>query len=155
MPVLDLRPGSTAVTTFRSGATVLGRVRSGDIGPQGDSPAPGALLPVSLPVTLPAGAAEVTASTVASGGDTAVLDALLLEPVVSVYALGAGRHGTVLARNALALRQRASVTVPGVGPATIEVYDGQGRLRATRTWSGRPPAVPVDLLPGGFTVVRR
>ena len=54
MPVVDLRPGSQAVTTFRAGDRTLGRVASGDIGAQGDSPAPGALLPVTLPVELPA-----------------------------------------------------------------------------------------------------
>ena len=52
-PVVDLQHGSSAVTTFRSSDTVLGTVRSGDVGPQGASPAPGALLPVTLPVTLP------------------------------------------------------------------------------------------------------
>ena len=49
MPVVDLVPGSTAVTTWSANGKALGRVSSGDIGPQGASPAPGALLPVTLP----------------------------------------------------------------------------------------------------------
>jgi hypothetical protein len=155
MPVLDLRPGSSAVTTFRWGARVLGRVRSGDVGPQGDSPAPGALLPVSLPVTLPPGATRVTASTVASGGDTAVVDALVLEPVVSDQVLGGAGHGTALLRNALPVPQRSTLPVPGGGRATVEVFDGQGRLRAATSSSPGRGGIAVDLLPGGFTVVRR
>ena len=66
MPVVDLQPGSTAVTTFRAGDTVLGEVRSGAVGAQGDSPAPGALLPVTLPMTLPPGQQTVTATTTAT-----------------------------------------------------------------------------------------
>lgn len=155
MPVVDLRPGSTAVTTFRTGTTVLGRVRSGEVGPQGDSPAPGALLPVTLPVPLPAGARRVTATTVASGGDTAVLDAVMLEPVVSGYVLGGADHGTVLVRNALPRPQRTLVTVPGRGRVTVEVFDGAGRRTASRSSSAGTGALQVELLPGGFTVVRR
>ena len=46
-----------AVTTFRAGRhRARRRSGPGDIGAQGDSPAPGALLPVTLPATLPAGA---------------------------------------------------------------------------------------------------
>ena len=52
MPVVDLVPGSTATTTWSANGRLLGRVRSGDIGEQGVSPAPGALLPVTLPCTL-------------------------------------------------------------------------------------------------------
>lgn len=155
MPVVDLRPGSTAVTTFRAGTTLLGRVRSGAVGPQGDSPAPGALLPVTLPVMLPAGARRVTATTVASGGDTAVLDALMIEPVVSGYVLGGAGHGTVLVRNALPRPQRTVVTVPGQGRVTVEVFDGAGRRTASSSPSAGSGALRVDLLPGGFTVVRR
>ena len=55
MPVVDLQPGSTGVTTFTAAGQRLGAVRSGDVGPQGDSPAPGALLPRTLPGTLGAG----------------------------------------------------------------------------------------------------
>ncbi len=47
MPVVDLRPGSKAVTSFAA-ERPLGSVDSGAVGPQGDSPAPGAILPVTL-----------------------------------------------------------------------------------------------------------
>jgi hypothetical protein len=152
--VVDLQPGSTAVTTFRAGDTVLGTVRSGDIGPQGDSPAPGALLPVTLPVTLPPGQQVVTATTTATGGDEARLDALMVEPLVSRLVLGGDGHGTALLRSAATTEQQTKVSVPGSGPARIEVYDGRGRL-VRASMSKVSGDVPVSVVAGGFTVVRR
>ncbi|MEP6760459.1 MAG: hypothetical protein ABJA93_03745 [Sporichthyaceae bacterium] len=152
--VVDLQPGSTAVTTFRAGDTVLGTVRSGDIGPQGDSPAPGALLPVTLPVTLPPGQRVVTATTTATGGDEARLDALMVEPLVSRLVLGGDGHGTALLRSAATTDQHRKVSVPGSGPARIEIYDGRGRLVRAST-SKASGDVPVSVVAGGFTIVRR
>jgi hypothetical protein len=152
--VVNLQPGSTAVTTFRAGDTVLGTVRSGDIGPQGDSPAPGALLPVTLPVTLPPGQTAVTATTVASGGDEALLDALMVEPLVSRLVLGGDGHGTALLRSGATWDRRTTVDVPGTGQVRVEVYDGAGRLvRASAAASAGPTAVTV--VAGGFTVAVR
>ncbi len=154
LPVVDLQPGSTAVTTFMAGDTVLGQVRSGDVGPQGDSPAPGALLPVTLPTTLPPGQSTVRAATTATGGDEARLDALMVEPLVSRLVLGGDGHGTALLRSAATGDQRTTVSVPGSGPATVEVYDGLGRL--VRSSTARAAGdLPVRVLAGGFTIVRR
>ena len=152
--VVNLQPGSTAVTTFRAGDTVLGTVRSGDIGPQGDSPAPGALLPVTLPVTLPPGRTTVTATTVATGGDEALLDALMVEPLVSRLVLAGSNHGTALLRSAATTEQQATVSVVGKAPAKVEVYDGRGR-RVGRSLVKAPGAVQVRVVAGGFTIVRR
>jgi hypothetical protein len=154
LAVVDLQPGSTAVTTFRASDTVLGTVRSGDIGLQGDSPAPGALLPVTLPVTLPPGQQVVTATTTATGGDEARLDALMVEPLVSRLVLGGDGHGTALLRSAATTDQQTKVSVPGSGPARIEVYDGRGRLVRAST-SKASGDVPVSVVAGGFTIVRR
>ncbi len=154
LAVVDLQPGSTAVTTFRAGDTVLGTVRSGDIGAQGDSPAPGALLPVTLPVTLPPGQQVVTATTTATGGDEARLDALMVEPLVSRLVLGGDGHGTALLRSAATTDQQTKVSVPGSGPARVEVYDGRGRLVRAST-SKASGDVPVSVVAGGFTIVRR
>lgn len=154
LPVVDLQPGSTAMTTFTAGDTVLGRVRSGDIGAQGVSPAFGALLPVTLPATLPPGQTAVRAITTASGGDEARLDALMVEPLVSRYVLGGDGHGTALLRSAAASERHTTVSVPGSGPATIEVYDGLGVLVSSST-SKAAGALPVRVVAGGFTIVRR
>ena len=153
LPVVDLQPGSTAVTTFRSGAQVLGVVRSGDIGAQGVSSAPGALLPVTLQVTLPAGAIQITATTTASGDDTARLDAVMIEPLVSRYVLGGGNHGTAVLRSASRATENTTVALPGVGAALVYAYDGTGHLVSQASSSA--PTVPVTVRAGGFTIVRR
>jgi len=153
LPVVDLQPGSTAVTTFRSGTQVLGVVRSGDIGAQGVSSAPGALLPVTLQVTLPAGAIQITATTTASGDDTARLDAVMIEPLVSRYVLGGGDHGTAVLRSASRATENTTVALPGVGTALVCAYDGVGRL--VSQGSSNASSVPVTVLAGGFTIVRR
>jgi hypothetical protein len=153
LPVLDHRPGSDAVTTYHARGRRLGSAASGDVGPQGDSPAPGALLPVTLPRTLPAGATRLTATNSASATGPAALDAVMLEPQVSRLVLRGERHGTALLRSASDRGERATVRVPGDGTARISAYDGRGR----RVDTGRSTAavVAVRVPAGGFVLVRR
>ena len=153
LPVFDLRNGSAAVTVFRADRKRLGRVASGDIGAQGDSPAPGALLPVTLPVTLPAGAGVLSATTATGAGDPAALDAVLLEPLVSRLVLAGAGHGTALLRSASTRSERAQVRVAGTGIARIKAYDGAGRL--VRATSSADRTVHVTVPAGGFVLVRR
>ncbi len=159
LPVVDLRPGSSAVTSFSSslaGATAslrLGAVRSGAIGPQGDSPAFGALLPVTLPRPLAPGSTSLVATTQAAGADRAVLDAVLIEPLLSRYVLSGDGHGTAVVRSADVRTQGETVNLPGTGRARVEVYNGHGNLVSVT--STRAAIVPVTVLPGGFTIARR
>ena len=153
VPVLDLRPGSDAVTSFREDDQVLGTVASGEIGAQGDSPAPGALLPVTLPRTIPAGATRLTATTTTGQGDPAVLDAVMLEPLVTRLVLSGDGHGTALLRSASETEERAQVRVAGSGPARVNAYDGSGVLVDTSL--SNATTVPVTVPPGGFVLVRR
>ena len=55
----------------------------------------------------------------------------MVEPLVSRLVLGGDGHGTAMLRSAATTDQQTTVTVPGTGPARVEVYDGRGRLRAT------------------------
>ncbi|MDQ1585559.1 MAG: hypothetical protein QOH80_924 [Actinomycetota bacterium] len=153
LPVVDLVPGSTAVTTWSSGGSALGQVASGDIGPQGSSPAPGALLPVTLGSVLAADATTLGVTTTASGSDVARIDAVILEPLVSRYVLTGGGQATALLRSASDAVSHTMVSVPGTGRAAIEVYDGSGQLVSSSASSAR--TVPVIVAPGGFTIVRR
>jgi len=150
LPVLDFRPGSDGVTTFREDQQVLGKVASGDIGAQGDSPAPGALLPSTLPVTLPAGATELSATT--AGGDAA-LDAVMLEPLVSRLLLAGDGHGTALLRSASTTAEKVQVRIAGTGVARVLTYDGSGRPVGESASTARTVSVTVPA--GGFALARR
>lgn len=155
LPVVDLRPDSPAVTRWstatRGADQALGKVRHGRIGAQGASPAPGALLPVTLTGAgeLPPGATDLVATS--TEGD-AVVDAVMLEPLVSRYLIGGDGHTTAMLRSAARAPQAVTVTVPGSGAAVIETYDAAGvrRVRA----HARSATVTAVVLPGGFTLVR-
>jgi hypothetical protein len=155
--VVNLQPGSSALTTVVSGdGSTLGRVNSGDVGPQGDSAAPGALLPVTLPNALAAGVQTLTATTTADGTDAALLDAVMVEPMVSRFVLGSGAHGTALLRSSDTSANLVSVTVPGHGQLVADVYDGTGALREqSRPGTASSSTVTVNVLAGGFTLVHR
>jgi hypothetical protein len=153
LPVFDLRHGSAAVTVFRGDRKRLGRVASGAIGAQGDSPAPGELLPVTLGGVLPADARRLSATTTTEDGDPAALDAVMLEPLVSRLVLSGDGHGTALLRSASTTSERAQVRVPGRGVAKIKAYDGIGRLVGVSSSAHRNLRVTVPA--GGFVLVRR
>lgn len=153
MPVVDLQAGSSAVTTFEAGNRTLGAVRSGAIGAKGASPAPGALLPVTLETDLPDSARTVTVTTRSTGGDTASLDALMIQPLISQMVLGGDGHGTALLRSAATATTRTTVAVPGSGTAQVWSYDGQGRLLSHTNSTAAD--VPVNVAAGGVTLVRR
>ena len=153
VPVVDLQHGSSAVTTFRAGSTTLGSVEVGNIGAQGASPAPGALLPRTLRRTVARSQQAVTATTTATSGDQTRLDALLVQPLLSRLVLGGDGHGTALLRSSATERQATTVTVPGTGTADVWSYDGRGRLFSHRRSSRSD--VPVRVAAGGVTLVRR
>ena len=153
LPVVDLDPGSSAVTTFAASTQELGSVRAGAIGAQGDSPAPGALLPRTLARVLPRGSDPITATTAADGTDDSRLDAVMFQPLVTRLVLRGAGHGTALLRSAATTEQRRNVSVPASGRAHIWSYDGRGTLISHRTSS--TATVRVTVAPGGFTVVRR
>ncbi len=150
-PVVDLRPGVQARTRWRSDAGPLGEVDHARVGAPGNSPAPGALLPVTLPRELAAHATELTAESTAR--DTAMVDAVMLEPLVSRLTLAGDGRSTTLLRSAARTPRTAEVTAGGTGPATIEVYDAAGVLRSRTI--GTAATVRVTVLAGGFTLVRR
>lgn len=120
--------------------------------PRAPHPAPGALLPVTLTGAgeLPSGATELVATS--TGGD-AVVDAVMLEPLVSRYVIAGGGHTTAMLRSAAHAPRTVTVTVPGSGAAVIETYDSAGVLR--RRAYPRSATVTAVVLPGGFTLVRR
>jgi hypothetical protein len=140
--IVDEVPGH-GTTSWSAGGTRLGTVDH-DGAPQGASPAPGALLPVTLRTPLPAAATSLTAT--ATGEST--VDAVLLRPEVTQVVYG---HVALLQSAAAGPRTRP-VTLPSAARVTMETYDGTGRLVARSTVAG--PAVTARVVAGGFTVLR-
>jgi hypothetical protein len=139
-PVVDVVPGAGATSWSSDGP--LGTVDAGRGGPQGSSPAPGALLPVTLPTPLPVGATSISAR---FGGGVSAVDGVLLRPEVSQVVFGAA----ALVQSAATGPRTATVTVPG--RVTVLSFDGRGRLLDRSTATG--PTVRAPVAAGGFTVV--
>jgi hypothetical protein len=142
-PVVDLIPG--AGTTSWSADRPLGTVDHGRAGTQGTSPAPGALLPVTLPTPLSPTATTITARF--TTGESTV-DALLLRPEVTQVVF----DHTALLQSAATNTRTRTVTLPTTARATILSYDGRGHQLARKTVTGRVVNAPVAA--GGFTVLR-
>lgn len=149
--VLNRVPGNAGTTTFASPAGNLGTAQFGGGGAQGVSAAPGALLPVTLPQSLPASQTSLSAATTGGSGD---LDALLLTPLISQLVLTGQGHGTALLNSVAAQARSATVTVPGVGRPVVSSYTRTGRLWR-RVTGADSATVLVVVPPGGFAVVRR
>ncbi|TDV57576.1 hypothetical protein [Actinophytocola oryzae] len=143
MPVVNRIPG--AGRTSWSSNRPLGTVDAGRAGPQGGSPAPGALLPVILADTLRPGATTLTARFTA--GESSV-DALLLRPEVSQVVF----DHTALPQSAAPGPRTRTITMTGAHRVTVLSYDGRGRLLNTSTRGG--PTVTATVAAGGFTVLR-
>lgn len=148
-PVVELVPGATARSTFRAGSAVLGTVRYGTVGAQGNAPSPTQLQPVALDGPVPTGPATITAVTV---GGTGNLDALLVVPLVSRLCLAGNGSTTWLLSSVSTQVRYQRVDLPGTGPLVVRTYDRNGR--AVRP-IGRRPTGGVPVAPGGFTIVSR
>ena len=75
---------------------------------------------------------------------------------MSRYVIGGDGHLTALLCSAARTGdQRTTVSVPGSGSATVEAYDGLGRLISRFSTARAAGALPVRVIAGGFTIVRR
>ena len=144
--IVNALPGATAVTDFESGA--LGSVSYAGA-EQGVSPAPGALLPRTVPGRLPAGATTLTATTT---GGTGQLDAVQLTPLVSTLETSGAGRGVALLHSAAGATRTRTVALSGTGRAVARSYDASGRLLRVVTGTG---SVRVAVPPGGFAIVVR
>ena len=149
LPVVDQRPGAGRLVVTAANRK-LGSVDAGEVGEQGDSPAPGLLAPLGGLDALPRDAGSVTLT--ARGGAVA-LDAVMVEPAVSRLVLDQDGHGTALLRTSRHDKTRTTVRVPGDGRATVTTYDGRGRRLSSSTTKARTVAVVVPA--AGFATVRR
>jgi hypothetical protein len=147
--VINRVPGPAGVSAFATPAGRLGGIYYGGGGAQGVSAAPGALLPVAVPRYLPAGATELTATSLRGSGQ---LDALLLTPLVSTVVTQGNGSGVVLLSSVADTSRRLTIDVPGSGRTVARGYDDHGRPAGVVV--GRGP-VTVDVPAGGFVVAVR
>jgi hypothetical protein len=147
--VINRTPGPGGVSIFDTPAGRLGRIQYGGGGAQGVSAVPGALLPITVPKDLPAGADSLTATTQRGSGQ---LDALLLTPLVSTLVIHGDDHGVALLNSVAATERRLTIDVPGTGSTVASSYDSRGRL--FRVVIGAD-SITVPLPAGGFAIAIR
>jgi hypothetical protein len=146
-PVVWSSPDRSSSSEWSSVRMPLGALQD-DAPPQGISPAPGVLLPRSLPKAVLPDRARLTVEV--TKGELQ-LDALLVRPWVSRLVLTGPGGSTELIHSSGPATTPARVGAAG-GDATVVVYDGSGgvvheyRLRGSRT-------VPIPS--GGFAIVTR
>jgi hypothetical protein len=148
--IVNRVPGPAAVSDFASGTERLGDVQYGGGAAQGVSPTPDALLPVTLPGTLPANATQLTASTL---GGTGQLDAILLTPLIAVLITTGDGRSVALLNSEANTQDARTLSLPGTGPAVATSYDNQGRQWRVTISTDSTITVPVPA--GGFAVVLR
>ena len=111
-------------------------------GAQGVSPAPGALLPVTLGRFLPASAVQITANTSSGTGQ---LDAVQLTPLVASLITTGNGHSVALLNSEADTQRARTVLMPGTGLAVARSYDNHGRL--WHTTIGTDPNITVPYRP--------
>lgn len=148
--IVNRVPGSGAVSAFTAGTERLGAVHYGGGGAQGISPAPDALLPVTLPGILPANATQLTASTL---GGTGQLDAIQLTPLIAVLITTGDGRSVALLNNEASTQDARTLSLPGTGPAIATSYDRQGRQ--WRVTISTDSTITVAVPAGGFAIVQR
>jgi hypothetical protein len=148
--IVNRVPGPGAVSDFAAGTESLGTAHYGGGGAQGISPAPDALLPVTLPGILPAAATQLTASTLDGGGQ---LDAIQLTPLIAVLITTGNGHSVAMLNSEADTQGTRTIQLPGTGRAVATSYDRQGR--PWRVIISTDPAITVPVPAGGFAIVQR
>ena len=148
--IINRVPGPAALSDFTTTTGGLGAIRYGGGGAQGVSPAPGALLPFTVPNTLPAAAVQLTATTRSGTGQ---LDAVLLTPLLAALVTAGDGHSVALLNSEADTQRTRTVELPGTGRSVAISYDDQGRLWRVTISTDATVTVPVP--PGGFAVVQR
>ncbi len=136
-----------AASKWRSGKHSLGSLKH-EVGAQGITAVPGALLPQPLRRDLAAGESEVEVRGVRG---EVKLDALIVRPVVSRLTFTGTGGSTELVHSASLSRTATAVGNAGE-TATLRSFDSAGRLMEERTIVG---VASVTLEAGGFALVTR
>ena len=148
--IVNRVPGPGAVSDFAAGTERLGGAAYGGGGPQGVSPVPDALLPVTLPGVLTATAVQLTASTLGGSGQ---LDAVLLTPLIAVLVTTGDGRSVALLNSEADTQGVRTLNLPGAGRTVATSYDSQGRQWRVTISTDSTITVPVPA--GGFAIVQR
>ena len=149
-PVVELAPGSSGRSTVLAGGSLLGTVRFGAVGPQGNAPSRTELLPIALNRPVDPNARTVTLRTT---GGTGNIDALLVMPEVATLSADGAGHAVALLTSKSDSTEHRAVTLGGSGSAVASAYDRTGTLLTRSATTDRNPTVAIA--PGGFTVLTR
>jgi hypothetical protein len=147
--IINRVPGRAGVSQFATAGTRLGGIRYGGGGAQGASPAPGALLPVTVPKVLPAAATKLSATTESGSGQ---LDAIQLTPLLSTLVTDGAGHSVALLSSAADNPRSRTLSLPGTGPTIATSYDARGRRWRTATGTD---SVTIEVPAGGFAIATR
>ena len=149
-PVVELAPGSSARSIVLAGHSMLGTVRFGAVGRQGQAPSPTELLPIALAHTVDPTARTVTLRTTGGKGN---VDALLVMPEVATLSAEGSGHAVALLTSKSGSTELRAVSLGGSGRGVACAYDRSGRLLSRSATTGSHPTVSVAS--GGFTVLTR
>jgi hypothetical protein len=144
-PVVFSAENGKAKSLWRGGVLPLGVLKHA-VGDQGVTAVPGALLPQSLRIGIPASQSTVSVTALK---DTVALDALIVRPVIGRLVFSGPVGSTELAHSSSAIAERVAMNEGGTA-GTLRSYDSSGALVASYTISG--PA-HVTIQPGGFAIV--
>lgn len=150
-PIVNQGVAPSGSTFWTAGRAQLGSTPNGGAGTQGITDAPGKLSPLSLQLTLPAGATSVVGTT----NGAASVDALLIQPLIStVTVTGPAGDSTLYISSATATSTR-TIDVPKGFVLQQRVFDSRGRpfaVAGDRIVSGHSSRVTIAA--GGFTLVK-
>jgi hypothetical protein len=147
--IINWVPSKAGVSQFAIPGARLGDVRYGGGGAQGASPAPGALLPVTVPKMLPAAATDLSAVTERGGGQ---LDAIQLTPLLSTLVTDGDGHGVAILSSAADTPRSRTLSLPGTGPTVATSYDAHGRRWRSAIGAD---SVTIEVPAGGFAIAVR
>jgi hypothetical protein len=157
-PIVNQVEDESGTTTWTGGVRQsgtgktqpLGTTANGGAGAQGITEAPGQLLPLPLPTTLPGKATRVVGTT----DGAAQIDALLLQPLISTVAVTGTAGDSTLYVSADVTDTQRRVDVPRGQQLVQQAYDATGQpVAATNKGKGNDRSGKVFIAAGGFTQV--
>ncbi|BCW43551.1 hypothetical protein [Arthrobacter sp. StoSoilB5] len=150
-PIVNQGITPSGTTGWSANRTLLGTTANGEAGAQGITEAAGKLSPLSLERALPAGAGNFLGKSTG----TVVIDALLIQPIISAVSVTGAAGTSTLYISAAADTRVRKVDVPRGFTLRQQAYDASGKaIRPAQASIGEDRSGRVTVAPGGFTMVQ-